>query len=200
MLGKRLDQGGSTDESGTQTKISNMISAGALDGIKDVRPAQLNDIGSVEMLGLAASSNKHWQTILNSENKVSSIPVQLEGPGTFAMTVVGDSMVPAGLWPGQVVYCDSSALAAIGDAVFIRLKDGYATLKVFMGWTCFRPEEARLSVVNADSPKEDKWILLQGWDSPEKDDENKSQKPYVISVGSAMVELIAPVIFVRRKA
>lgn len=168
--------------------------------IDDIRPAHLNAMGSVETLGLAACSDVHWQRVLTNENKITAAPVRLEGPAAFAMTVVGDSMVPAGILPGQVVYCDSNEIPAIGDAVFILLKDGFGTLKVFMGWSGLLPSDVRLTFVNRDNPKGEKWILLKGWDSPKDDDKCKVQNPYLITVGSTVVAQVAPVIFVRRKA
>ncbi|MBX9634382.1 MAG: hypothetical protein K2X44_05310, partial [Magnetospirillum sp.] len=76
------------------------------------------------------------------------------GPETIAVIAVGDSMRPAGLNPGDLVFCHPGDPIE-GTPVLVELADGKAALKRWGG-------------------EYEGWITLQGWLEPE----NGVQQPY----------------------
>jgi transcriptional regulator with XRE-family HTH domain len=99
------------------------------------------------------------------------------GPSAFAVIAIGDSMRPTGIEQGFLCYCNPKEKPAHLDAVYLKKKDGSASLKVYGG-------------------EEGGWMKLQGWLKP---DSKGVQKPYVDRIKADHVVLIAPVIYIKRK-
>ncbi len=95
----------------------------------------------------------------------------------FGVLSVGDSMLPAGICEGQLLYCDPDSKPRKGDAVFIRQTDDSASIKLYLH-------------------DDDINIYLQGWLSP---DPNGLQKPYTITLFKHSVKAMATVLYTKRR-
>lgn len=100
-------------------------------------------------------------------------------PDLFAVVASGLSMVPDGIQPGHVCIVSPGTRAHPGDAVLIRRTDGASTIK---------------RLIRMD----DTWVQMQGWLDP--DHENGPQTPYTDQVKRSVIDQIAPVIFIKRRA
>ena len=96
----------------------------------------------------------------------------------FAVIAIGTSMQPDGIREGYLLFCDPKLAPNPGDAVFVKSRDGKATIKRF---------------IKAD----EKELTLQGWLDPNSDGE---QKPYTMVLSNDYVEMIACVVIVQRRA
>ncbi len=141
-------------------------------------PDTLNPGDNLPLVGLAACGISGWsQTMPLAIN--SSIP-NFHKDYISAMTI-GDSMVPAGILPGNIVYCDPRIKPMKGEPVFVVRRDadseGTASVKNYCG-------------------QDDKWLYLQGW---LQKNGNAEQKSFDIKQLISEVETIAPVVMVRRR-
>jgi phage repressor protein C with HTH and peptisase S24 domain len=100
------------------------------------------------------------------------------GPRAFAALPVGDSMLPEGIREGMVCYCDPDRAPDHGDAVYVEA-DGKATIKLWLG----------------DSPERKGMLRLQGW-LPERN----GKSFFYLDVDRKSVTVIAPVVYVKRRA
>ncbi|AEP10360.1 LexA family protein [Micavibrio aeruginosavorus] len=100
-------------------------------------------------------------------------------PELYAVVASGLSMVPEGIHPGHICIISPNTRAHTGDAVLIRRNDGASTIK---------------RLVRED----DTWVHVQGWLDPEK--ENAPQIPYTDQIKRSVIEQLAPVIFIKRRA
>lgn len=131
---------------------------------------------SVPLIGLATCDVAGWY---NAQAFAINAPLSFEGKGDlFAVVAVGTSMLPDGIKNGYVVYCDTGVEPQNGDAVYVKVKDETASIKRFL-------------------KKDAKWCYLQGWLDPEADG---TQKPYTEKRSLAIIDTIACVVMVRRKA
>lgn len=141
----------------------------------DVPGWQIKQPSSVPVIGLAECGLRGWF----SEGSMSvraSRPGDLKNPNAFAVLAVGSSMLPAGIQPGFLCFCDPDDSPDPGDAVFVERADGRAGIKVF----------------RASEPG---WITLQGWLDPEND----RQDPYTDKIAASQIKRIATVVYVKRK-
>ena len=101
----------------------------------------------------------------------------------IAALAIGDSMVPAGINPGNTVYCDPKMEPLKGEPIFVirrgrdAEKEGEATIKLFVG-------------------RDDEWLYMKGW--LQKNGE-PHQKEFEIKQLLDEVETIAPVVMIRRR-
>ncbi len=132
--------------------------------------------GCVPVLGLAKCGLQGWaQSMPLGIN--ASRPGDFSEPDAFCVLAVGSSMVPAGILPGQVCYCNPHDDFGTGDAVYVERKDGTATIKLFIA---------------SDNTQ----LTLQGWLEP---DENGLQTSYTDTLRIDQVRCIATVIYIKRK-
>lgn len=127
------------------------------------------------VLGLVPCGIEGWHT-------VNPIPIAATLPVTssmFAVIAAGESMVPAGIAPGQICYCDPDQSAFAGEAVYVSAVDGRATIKEFTG----------------EAPGKPGTLRFRGW----KETQNGKRKEFFLDLKDKDVEKIAPVIFVRRR-
>lgn len=133
---------------------------------------------TVPILGLAACGVSGWF----NPRQVAVLAPLPSGYGTaddlFAVIAIGQSMEPDGIRDGYLLYCKFAAEPQRNDAVFVKTKDGTATVKRFIG-------------------RDDEWLTLQGWLDPDK---NGSQKPFTNKYANSYIESIACVVIVKRKA
>lgn len=131
----------------------------------------------VPVLGLAACGVEGWcQT---TKIAVSATPPVIS-EGMVAVIATGESMMPAGIAPGHICYCDPSQQVLAGDAVYVTRKDGLATIKVYIG----------------ESERGPEWIRFKGWLTPVGDNR---QKDFFLDLLRKDLDTIAPVIYVRRR-
>lgn len=131
----------------------------------------------VPVIGMATCHLKGWY---NTSPLAITTPVPMPDASdrVFAVLAVGHSMVPAGIKPGHVVFCDPDVSPAPGDVIFIERADGSASLK-------------RLQELAGE------WLTVEGWLDP---DSSGQQKPYSEKLSLSTVRRLASVLFIRIKA
>ena len=101
----------------------------------------------------------------------------------IAAMAIGDSMEPVGIRPGNIVYADPRLKPKAGDIVYVERRDGRgegtATVKIYQ-------------------EQQEGWLHLCGW-LPKKYDEN-GQKDFCIKEKIEFVDVIAPVVMIRKRA
>ena len=132
-------------------------------------------IPPIPLTGLAECGVGGW---FGRSRQLTHISPSFFGPEWVAVQAVGDSLIPAGIYEGQILFCDPGQLPAPGEVVFVRRADNAATLKIFLETT------------------PDRWTRLQGWMDPDKDGK---QTAYEDKLAPGQVAIIAPVIYVRRR-
>lgn len=131
---------------------------------------------TLPVLGLAECGLKGWY-------QEGALAVRAARPGdlhdrdAFAVIAIGESMRPAGIWPGHLCLCSPLDRYDVGDAVYVLKHDGTASIKLFGG-------------------HDRGWIILSGYLPPGEDG---AQTPYVERLRSNQVHRIATVIYVKRK-
>lgn len=138
------------------------------------------DAYTVPILGLAACNVSGW---FNPRQVAVLAPLPSgygddDADDLFAVIAIGQSMEPDGIRDGYLLYCKSGAEPQRNDAVFVKTKDGKATVKRFIY-------------------RDDEWLTLQGWLDPDK---NGGQKPFTNKYANSYIESIACVVIVKRKA
>lgn len=123
------------------------------------------------VVGLVACGLKGWY----EERKLG---LMAEAPGgaplhSIAVIACGESMIPAGINPGDTVYVDTGRDAESGQIALAELKDGGASIK-------------RLAAIEGD------WAVLEGWLPPE----DGEQQPYVDRLRLSHIHRLMPVIAV----
>ena len=145
-------------------------------GAAPVREAKAPPAPPVPMVGLASCGVQGLEQIMPFAVAVSPI---VFGPRMIAVVASGESMVPAGIASGHVCYCDPDQAPMVGEAVFLRRRDGLGALKLYLG----------------EGEREGSHVF-KGWLSPNG---GGLRQEFVMDVEGDMVESIAPVIFVRRR-
>ncbi|MGE4539056.1 MAG: LexA family transcriptional regulator [Desulfovibrio sp.] len=130
----------------------------------------------VPVLGLASCGVEGWQQVM----PIASSATLLVTESMVAVIAAGESMVPAGIAPGHICYCDPDQQVLAGDAVYVRRRDGLATIKVFLG------------VSHELGPD---YVRFKGW-LPAV---GPVRKEFFIDTLAQEIETIAPIIFVRRR-
>lgn len=133
---------------------------------------------NINLIGLAQCGIDGWsQTMPIAIN--SSVP-EFHKDYIAALTI-GDSMVPAGILPGNIVYCDPRLQPSKGEPIFVMRRDAH------------KEESAGVKIYNGH---DEKWIYLQGWLNKQ---EGKAQKEFNIQQLASEVSIIAPVVMIRRR-
>lgn len=132
----------------------------------------------IPVIGLVACNVSGWYSPRPLAVR-APLPVAYDdSENLFAVLAVGDSMNPDGIREGYLLYCDGMASPESGDAVYVRTRDGKATVKRFV-------------------KLDDSWLILQGWLDPDK---SGAQKPFTNQYARDFVDFLACVVMVRRKA
>ena len=131
----------------------------------------------VEVMGMANCNIKGW---FNKSPLAVSAPLPMPDAGddVFAVLAMGYSMVPAGVRPGHVVFCDPAIPPARDDIVFIERDDGKVSIKKL-------------------KDRDNEWVTVEGWLDP---DSFGVQKPYHEKINMGGIQRLASVIFIRIKA
>ena len=137
----------------------------------------------VRVAGLAECGLKGWES-LTTTTMYSAAPPDIVKQKGFAVIAVGDSMVPAGVNQGHVVFCNPSLEPLIGDIVFVENNEGHATIKLYKGQ----------SEINGEV-----FTVLQGWLPGNEKHPDRPQKPYTLEVKEDQIQKIAPVIYIKRR-
>lgn len=138
--------------------------------------ASNNVLRPVPMVGLASCGTEGWSSVRSIA--VSASPIVL-GARAIAVIAAGESMVPAGIANGQICYCDPDQVPLEGDVVYLLRQDSTATVKIYVG-----------------SAKKKGWIGLQGWHDQ---DEHGERGRFSLDIPEDEVDIIAPVLYVRRR-
>lgn len=141
------------------------------------------------VLGLAQCGLKGWY----QEGRMAATtgrPGDLTDPDAFAVLAVGRSMQPAGIFDGFLCFCSPADAYGPGDAVFVRKRDGTASIKLFV-------------------EENDDWLTLKGYLAPEDEDGDGGgagggfdagpQKSYFEQISRREIDCVATVIYVKRK-
>lgn len=140
-------------------------------------------IASVPVLGFASCGVIGWSGEMTIPMSATAPHV---GPQTIAVMASGESMIPAGIGHGHICFCEPDLEPLRGDIVYVRRHDELGTLKTFLGWG-----------LAAGVPEATKGELcLRGWTDR---DEKGQQQEIVLTVDTALVKTVAPVVFVRRR-
>lgn len=129
---------------------------------------------AVPVIALGACSTTGWHA---ATNVYLSADPPVISKQMFGVLSVGDSMLPAGICEGQLLYCDPDSKPRKGDAVFVQQHDNSASIKLYM-------------------QEDDNNIYLQGWLSP---DSNGLQKPYTITLFRHTLKTLATVLYTKRR-
>lgn len=142
-----------------------------------IRPLDGGAVGAgLPVLSLAKCGLKGWYKEGTLAVRAAR-PGDLHDPDAFAVMAVGDSLRPAGIWPGFLCMCSPRSRYDRGDAVFVGRKDRTASLKL----------------LESEDPE---WIALAGYLPP--DDDGK-QVLYTERLRRDQVHRIATVVYVKRK-
>lgn len=86
--------------------------------------------GGVPAITFVASRVLGWSKQFLQSQK---IPFPDFNDDLFAVVASGDTMYPAGIRNGMVLFCDSSRQPEQGEPVYVELVDGLAAIRVFLG-------------------------------------------------------------------
>lgn len=111
--------------------------------------------GTVPVLGLADCGLQGWYQESPTGLFAAAPPAVVDDPDGVAVIAMGESMRPAGIAPGDLVFCQSVATHQDGDPVLVELADGKMALKRWGG-------------------SNGGWVTLSGWLAPE----GGTQMPY----------------------
>ena len=135
---------------------------------------------TMPLVGLAECGLKGWSTEMQM---AATTTVPEFHKDMLAALAIGDSMEPAGIRPGNIVYCDPRLEPRVGEPVYVTRKsgigDGTATVKIYQG-------------------QEDGWLKLYGW-LPKKDGE-LHLVDFCMKEPLEFVESIVPVVMIRKRA
>lgn len=135
--------------------------------IKPARPAPK----PIPVVGLAACGVKGWNCVM----PITMSAVLPISDSMIAVIAAGESMVPAGIGPGHICYCDPDQQPLAGDAAYILRRDGLATIKIYLGESKTGPN----------------YIGFKGW--------LRNGDEYTDDILESQIETLAPVVFVRRR-
>lgn len=152
---------------------------GETDPIRDTSAAAPRKANySIPVIGLASCGISGWFNPNPLAIRASLALEYQNHENLFAVVAVGKSMIPNGILEGYLLFCDPLVAPNPDDAVYIKLADGTATVKQFVGI-------------------ENEMLILRGWSDP---DRNGNQKPYIDQRALHTVESIACVVIVQRRA
>ena len=99
-------------------------------------------------------------------------------PEMFAVLAMGNSMQPAGIYQGFVLFCDPQETPVPGDTVYVEKRSGMAAVKKFLKF-------------------DDKQLHLKGWLPP---DAKGDQQPYYEEINRDEVVRVVCVVVIKLKA
>ena len=139
-----------------------------------------SESSTMPLIGLAECGVEGWSQRMQM---AASIVTPKFHKDMIAALAVGDSMLPAGIAPGNVIFADPRLTPQPGEMVYVEREyiegqKGDITVKLFEGI-------------------EDETLTLRGW-LPKKSDEN--QKEFCIETPMKFVKRIAPVVMIRKRA
>ena len=133
---------------------------------------------SIPVIGLVSCNVTGWYNPRPLAVR-AQLPMEYDSPkNLFAVIAVGCSMEPDGIKEGYLLFCDGTVSPEGGDAVYVKTRDGTATVKRFI-------------------KRDAEWIYLQGWLDP---DERGIQKPFTNKYALEFVESVSCVVMIRRRA
>lgn len=144
-------------------------------------PMELDDMirqsaaRGIPVSGFAESKDDGWYM-----PQISSMQMTLDlpDPNAFATMVHGQSLIPEGVQPGFLCICSPMLKPVPGDIVHLRRQDNLCALRIFLA-------------------EEKDWLVLKAYTDR---DEKGMQHPFEDRVKNSIMNEIAPVVFVRRKA
>ncbi|MBI9112229.1 S24 family peptidase [Maridesulfovibrio ferrireducens] len=134
----------------------------------------------LKLIGIAQCGPMGWSLTMPLA-ATSSVPTFHKD--MIAALAIGDSMVPAGINPGNIVYCDPRLEPLKNEPIFVIRrgrdadKEGDATIKLFV-------------------KQDDEWLYMKGW--LQKNGE-PHQRDFEIKQHLDEVEVVAPVVMIRRR-
>ncbi len=148
--------------------------------IPEASPEMLAAGRNIPLVGLAECGVEGWSTQMEM---AATTQVPEFHDDMIAALAIGDSMEPAGIKPGNVVFADPRLTPKEEEIVYVVRKDGRgegtATLKIYKG-------------------RDKKWLKLCGW-LPKRQSEN-GQKEFCIKENLEFVVVVAPVVMIRKRA
>ncbi len=138
----------------------------------------------VPVVGLAECSLPGWEQI-SKKGLHAVAPVDIwKIKNSFGVIASSDSMSPAGIEPGHLVFCNTKMDPEPGDAVYIEQDDNHATIKLYLG----------------ETGKRDTLMLrLQGWQPKNEKRPGEHPKPFTMEMPKSAVKLLATVVYVKRR-
>lgn len=133
----------------------------------------LSGVMPLPLTGLAECGIQGWYREAHMRAPVA--PPQV-GEGWMAVMAVGDSMIPAGIREGHILYCDPDQPPVVGEPIYVLRADGAASIKMWQGIA------------------ENGFAVLQGWLPP---DAQGNQSSYLDQLAPGQIAKLAPVIYVR---
>lgn len=144
--------------------------------------AQTPTPAAVPILGFASCGITGWAGKMTYPLAVA-LPHGTDG--MLAVMATGESMLPEGIGHGHICFCDPHIPPVAGECVYVETTDGRAALKAFVG----RGEAAGHGTTAQE-------ICLRGWLDKQGDE---PQKDFYLRVSEAVVNTIAPVVYVKRR-
>lgn len=131
-------------------------------------------LSSVPLRGFGDSAEPGW---FHEITYKISTAMEWPDPDLFAIVAADDSLKSEGISKGVTCIVSPNTRAQKGDIVFVRRKDGAATLKIF-------------------ESEDSEWLYVRGYMDPVDEAENVDSKE---SVKKATVEDYGPVICIKRR-
>lgn len=140
-------------------------------------PQNMEQNTEIPVIGLAQCGLSGWSTTMEMAITTTFPPLHKD---MIAVMAIGDSMQPAGISPGNIVYCDPRLEPKKGKPVLVRRKNLAAE----------NEEDATLKLWEGQDTQ---WLYLRGWLPKEK---GKTQKEFSLQQSLVEVVDIAPVTMV----
>ena len=144
---------------------------------------------TIPLLGFASCGVQGWHGRMTYAVAATAPHAR---PDMIAVMALGESLLPAGIGNGQILFCDPHAQPVPGEVVYVEHStDDLCALKQYLGQGSDALPEA--------APDE---IVLRGWLPPEtipQDGSPAPQKPFLLRIPSRFIRLLAPVIYVQRR-
>lgn len=164
---------------GTQKTIDELVKYMMVLGINPAHYLGSQGAGAskkIPLIGMAACGYEWCREIKTAVSMVAAPPGD-DAQELFAVMASGESMRPAGIEEGFVIFCDPTQLPEKDDAIFVERENGTMSLKMFRG-------------------TEGIWTILEGWLPP---DAQGTQQIYTLREHTSSLVKVAPVIYVKRK-
>jgi transcriptional regulator with XRE-family HTH domain len=138
----------------------------------------------VSVVVLAGCSPDGWGQKKATVMYVVAPPDIAKTKSSFAVSVVDDGMIQAGIQKGHLLFCDPKVNPLPGDIVFVELIDGSAAIKIYLG-----------------ENKKDGHITftLESWLPSEEASADQIPNPLSNEINAGRIKMIAPVIYIRRR-